>query len=65
MIVIITITHCCDEETTREYAVVSDDGGEFDDEEIENEPDVQAAVDERSFHYKSVGADVDVKEIAS
>lgn len=63
MIVTITKTFCCNEETEREYVVVSDDGGEFDDEEIENDADIEAAVEERCIHYKSVGADVDVKEV--
>lgn len=59
----ITITHVCDDEDDVECWVVSDDGGEFDDETIEDEPDVQTAVDARDVYYKNEGFTVETKEI--
>jgi hypothetical protein len=45
-----------DDETGETTYTVSDDGGEYDEDDMEeNAPDVQGDIDERRWHYQQLG----------
>lgn len=51
----VTISVHADDETGDETFTISDDGGEFDDIELTNVPDVQGDIDDRRAHYRAMG----------
>lgn len=53
--VTISVHEESDEETGEDTYTISDDGDEFDDVEESSVPDVQGDIDERRFHYQTLG----------
>jgi len=56
----IVIHHVYDEEDAEEYWTVSDNGGDWDDETIDDLNDIEHVVDERSGYDEANGLEVNI-----